>query len=108
MRHGVIFIILIIITSMITPTLIPFSAYNNNNNKENPLGNITIYGYVADVATEKNQPLPGVDVSILDISLNIISSCTTSDDGRFELTYKMRDGIYLRFDRDGYTIRSIP
>ncbi len=75
--------------------------------------NITFYGYVSDVSDqEKNVPLPGVTVTLLDERMNPMGTSndvvTTDEDGMFKFICPADKIPYLKFELAGYTIRFQP
>lgn len=71
----------------------------------------TIYGFISNISDEdRNVPLEGATVSLLDGTSAVIETLTTGADGRFEFTYDTteNDATYLQFEMQGYTTRSLP
>ncbi len=107
MKRGMaLFVMAVVAITLVVPLSDISDGASANDN--NPADTTTIYGYVADVALDRNNPLRDVQVSVLDSGLVRVASCITDEDGYFELSYKTGSGVYLRFECDGYTIRGVP
>ena len=76
------------------------------------LGTVTVYGYLGDVSNEEgNVPLDGVNVTFLDSAKNELGSCITGDGGepgRFQCSFPSGMAVYVKFDMQGYTVRTWP
>lgn len=76
---------------------------------------VTVYGYVLNVSDSKgNTPLSNVTVSVFNPVGNslgqesVLGSVRTGTDGYFELSYVNSLGAYIKFEREGYSIRVLP
>ncbi len=71
----------------------------------------TFYGYVATIDQEDNKPLSGVAVELYNMSKELVDTCETDENGRFEFTVKDYDGNnahFIKLEYSEYAVRAHP
>lgn len=106
------------IALVVAPALDPALARASTNDPDpDPVpAEYTIYGFISNISDqEKNVPLQGVSVSLLDSgkspvidpSTGAAMTCVTDENGMFRFTYPSSSGATcLHFDYPGYTVRA--
>ena len=71
----------------------------------------TFYGYVATIDQEDNKPLSDVAVELYNMSKELVDTCETDENGRFEFTVKDYDGNnahFIKLEYSEYAVRAHP